>query len=437
MGIMLGSAWAYYELGWGGWWFWDPVENASLMPWLAGTALIHSAIVVEKRDALKRWTILLAILTFSLSLIGTFMVRSGIVTSVHSFAADPARGVFILALLLVITGGALTLYAVRAPSLKAANLFSPVSRETSLVLNNVFLVSITGGVFLGTFFSLFARETFGTDVSAGAPVFNFFFVPLMLLLMVVMSVGPMLAWKRGKLSAAIYRLRIALALAGGVCISALIVTQETWVFVPLGIAAWLFLSSMWVVLERVLSSDSIGSAWSRLMGLPRATYGMVVAHASIAIVTAGITVSAYGTQESVVMLKPGESSAIGGYEIRLISVTDQTGPNYTSKLGRFEVRTGGARLDEIIAERRTYPNPGSETTEAAIRPRFLGVLYVTLGRSHADGSWVVRAYYHPLIMWIWVGAFTMVLGGMLSLSDRRLRVGAPVRAKSLKTQPAE
>ncbi len=435
MGIMLGSAWAYYELGWGGWWFWDPVENVSLMPWLAGTALIHSAIVVEKRDALKRWTILLAILTFSLSLVGTFLVRSGVVTSVHAFAVDPERGVFILGILIVTTGGALMLYALRAADLKIANLFSPVSREASLVLNNVFLVSITGGVFLGTFISLIARETFGTDVSAGAPVFNFFFVPLMLGLMVFMSLGPILAWKRGNLTAALFRLRLAAVTAAGAGAAAIIMQQEPWSTLAIVISIWLLVGSMTTILERAMTpGGGAASLFSRLSSLPRATWGTAVAHAGIAITALGIAVSSYNSVETVMKLKPGQSLEIAGYELKLLSVNDERGANYTSKAARFELRSDGRVIDRMLSEKRNYPNPGSETTEAGIRPGIVGTLYVSLGRAYEDGSWAVRAYYHPLITWIWVGCVIMVVGGTLSLSDRRLRVGAPIRARS--TQPA-
>jgi cytochrome c-type biogenesis protein CcmF len=429
LGIMLGSAWAYYELGWGGWWFWDPVENASLMPWLAGTALIHSAIVVERRDALKRWTILLAILTFSLSLIGTFLVRSGVVTSVHSFAVDPERGVFILGILILTTGGALALYAFRAADLKMANLFSPISRESSLVLNNVFLVSITGGVFLGTFISLIARETFGTDVSAGAPVFNFFFVPLMLALMVFMAIGPVLAWKRGNIRSALYRLRAAGIAAAGMAASALIMHQEPWSMLALVISAWLLVGAFTTIFERALATGSSSTLMSRLQSLPRAVYGTAVAHAGMAITTIGIAVSAANSEETVMKMRPGQSMSLSGYELRLISVTDEQGANYLSKAARFEVRQGGVRTDDLLSEKRTYPNPGSETTEAGIIVGPFSNFYVSLGRSYEDGSWAVRAYHHPLIGWIWAGACIMVLGGALSLSDRRLRVGAPIRAR--------
>ena len=429
MGIMLGSAWAYYELGWGGWWFWDPVENASLMPWLAGTALIHSAIVVERRDALKRWTILLAILTFSLSLIGTFLVRSGVVTSVHSFAVDPERGVFILGILILTTGGALALYAFRAADLKMANLFSPISRESSLVLNNVFLVSITGGVFLGTFISLIAQETFGTEVSAGAPVFNFFFVPLMLALMAFMAIGPVLAWKRGNIKNALYRLRAAGIAAAGMAASGLIMQQEPWSMLALVIAAWLLVGSFTTIAERAFATGGSSTVLSRLQALPRAVYGTAFAHAGMAITTIGIAVSAAYSEETVVKMTPGQSFTLSGYELRLISVGDEKGSNYLSKAARFDVHLGGVKQDELLSEKRTYPNPGSETTEAGIIPGVFGNLYVSLGRSYEDGAWAVRAYYHPFIGWIWAGACVMVLGGALSLSDRRLRVGAPIRAR--------
>ena len=434
LGIMLGSLWAYYELGWGGWWFWDPVENASLMPWLAGTALLHSAIVVEKRDALKHWTILLAILTFTLSLIGTFLVRSGVISSVHSFASDPARGVFILGLLIATTGGALTLYAMRAPAMRLGNLFGFVSREASLVLNNVFLIAITGTVFWGTFYPLFVQVTVGTQLSLGAPWYNFFFVPLATLLMAAMAIGPFLSWKRGDLATALFRLKVAAVAAIGAIVGAIILGAG-WASIALGVAMWLFVGSLWVIVERLKSSANVASAWSRAAGLPRATWGTVVAHAGVAIVAFGIAGVTLWTEETVTLLKPGEQAKTGGYEVRLLSVTDAQGPNYTTKVGRFAISQGGTKIDEMIAERRNYPNPGSETTEAAIRVRPLGVLYVTLGQSHAGGAWTVRMYHHPLVVWIWGGAVIMVLGGMLSLSDRRLRVGAPRRATAL--APAE
>ena len=289
-------------------------------------------------------------------------------------------------------------------------------------------------MFLGTFISLIARETFGTDVSAGAPVFNFFFVPMMLGLMVFMALGPILAWKRGNLKAALFRLRAAGVAAAGAGASALIMQQEPWSMLALVISAWLLVGSMTTILEKAIPSGrDTGSLWQRLSSLPRATWGTSVAHAGIAITAIGIAVSATNSVETVVKLKPGQSFEIAGLELKMMSVTDEKGPNYVSKTARFELREGGDFIDEIISEKRTYPNPGSETTEAGIRPGLFGALYVSLGRSYEDGSWVVRAYYHPLIMWIWGGCLVMVLGGTLSLSDRRLRVGAPIRARKAQT----
>jgi cytochrome c-type biogenesis protein CcmF len=429
LGIMLGSAWAYYELGWGGWWFWDPVENASLMPWLAGTALIHSAIVVEKRDALKHWTILLAILTFSLSLIGTFLVRSGVISSVHSFATDPTRGVFILGLLLVTTGGALTLYAIRAPQMKLGNIFAPVSREGSLILNNILLVATTAGIFIGTFYPLFLQVTSGTQISVGPPFYNFFFVPLAITLMIAMTAAPFLSWKRGDLAQAFWRLKIALAAATGAGIAAAVIGTGSLAILAIAAAVWLFVGSLAVLGLRMGTNWS--TAWSRLSGLPRATWGMAIAHIGVAITAIGIAAVTSWTQETVALLKPGQTATVAHYDVRLLSVEDVNGPNYTSKLGRFAVSIGGAQIDELIAERRNYPNPGSDTVEAGLRVRMADVLYVTVGQSHPGGAWTIRLYRHPLVFWIWAGAVIMVIGGALSLSDRRLRIGAPRRAAAL------
>ena len=429
LGIMLGSAWAYYELGWGGWWFWDPVENASLMPWLAGTALIHSAIVVEKRDALKHWTILLAILTFTLSLIGTFLVRSGVISSVHSFATDPTRGVFILGLLVLTTGGALTLYAIRAPQMKLGNLFTAVSREGGLILNNILLVAITAVIFLGTFYPLFLQVTTGTQISVGPPFYNFFFVPLSIALMIAMAVGPFLSWKRGDLGQAVWRLKIAAVAAVGAGIAAAIIGTGSLAILAIAASAWLVVGSLAVIAGRMGSDWSV--AWARIGGLPRATWGMVIAHIGVAITALGIAAVVSWTEETVNLLKPGGSAKVGHYDVRLVAVEDVQGPNYTSKLGRFAVSFDGGEIEEIVAERRNYPNPGSDTTEAGLRVRLLDVLYVTIGQSHPGGAWTVRMYHHPLVFWIWGGSVIMVLGAAFSLSDRRLRIGAPRRAATL------
>ncbi len=429
MGIMLGSAWAYYELGWGGWWFWDPVENASLMPWLAGTALIHSAIVVEKRDALKHWTILLAILTFTLSLIGTFLVRSGVISSVHSFATDPTRGVFILGLLVLTTGGALTLYAIRAPQMKLGNLFAPVSREGGLILNNILLVAITALIFLGTFYPLFLQIMSGTQISVGPPYYNFFFVPFAIALMIAMAAGPLLSWKRGNLKQALWRLKVAAVAALGAGIAAAVIGTGSLAILAIAAAAWLFIGTLTVITQRIGGNWS--SAWARMSGLPRATWGMVIAHIGVAVTALGVAAVVSWTEETVTLLKPGEAAKVGHYDVRLLAVDDVQGPNYTSKTGRFAVSYDGAQIEEMIAERRNYPNPGSDTTEAGMRVRPLDVLYVTIGQSHPGGAWTVRMYHHPLVFWIWGGAIIMVIGGMLSLSDRRLRVGAPRRAATM------
>jgi len=408
------------------------------MPWLAGTALVHSAIVVEKRDALKRWTILLAIMTFSLSLIGTFLVRSGVITSVHAFATDPTRGVFILGLLLATTGGALALYAIRAPALKLGNLFAPVSRETSLILNNVFLVSITGVVFIGTFYPLFVSTTSDDRISVGPPFFNLFFVPVMLVLMVAMGLGPFLSWKRGNLREAMLRMRAAAVAALGVGVSVLWLSWAHGSFAAAGLAAatWLLVSSLTVVGQRLdIASGSLATIWQRAKGLPRSVYGLAVAHAGIAIVAAGIAGVSSWQSETVTQLNAGQTAMVGGYEVRLNAVAKANGPNYETIIGKFEISVGGSVIDEMIAERRFYPFPGSDTTEAAIRVRPLDILYVTLGEQAPTGAWTVRMYHHPLVAWIWTGCVIMVLGGVLSLSDRRLRVGAPRRAAAPVAMP--
>jgi cytochrome c-type biogenesis protein CcmF len=360
-----------------------------------------------------------------------------VISSVHSFASDPARGVFILGLLVATTGGALTLYALRAPKMKLGNLFGPVSRESSLILNNVFLMAITGMVFLGTFYPLFVQVTSGTQLSVGPPWFNAFFIPMALCLMIAMAVGPFLSWKRGNLVQALFRLKVAAAVAVGATLGAFLLKAGSIAALAIGTAAWLVIATLWVVIERIGLSSDIASAWSRAKGLPRATWGMVVAHLGVAVTALGITAVTVWTQETVTLLKPGEAARIADYEVRLMSVVDETGPNYTGKAGRFAVSIGGAKIDDMIAERRMYPNPGSETTEAAIRVRPLNVLYVTLGQDHPGGAWTVRMYHHPLVVWIWAGAVIMVLGGALSLSDRRLRVGAPRRVAARAPAPAE
>jgi len=431
VGIVLGSWWAYYELGWGGWWFWDPVENASLMPWIAGTALLHSAIVVEKRDALKSWTILLAILAFALSLIGTFLVRSGVLTSVHAFATDPARGLFILFLLVIIIGGALVLYAWRAPALKQGGLFAPVSREGGLVLNNLLLTAGLATVFLGTLYPLLLDAVGGGKISVGAPFFNATFVPLMVPMVAAMGVGPLLAWKRGDLAGALGRLKFAFAATVLVALAVWYVESDGPVLAVLGIglAAWLFFATLAELAGRIkLFAAPAAESWRRARGLPRATYGMTLAHAGLALVIAGMTGSAWYS-ENVLTMRVGDTARIAGFELTLETVDVTPGPNYDAERARFRARRGGQEVAVLEPERRFYPVQGMPTTEAAIRTTWRADLYAVIGEGDGQGAWTVRLYHNPLVAWMWFGATVMVVGGLVSLSDRRLRVGAPARRR--------
>ncbi|MEE9300210.1 MAG: heme lyase CcmF/NrfE family subunit [Alphaproteobacteria bacterium] len=433
-GVALGSWWAYYELGWGGYWFWDPVENASFMPWLLGTALLHSAIVCEKRGALKTWTVLLAILTFSLSLIGTFLVRSGVLTSVHAFATDPTRGVFILGFLVIVIGGSLGLYAWRAPSLKAGGLFQPVSREGSLLLNNLLLAVACGTVFVGTLYPLILDVMGGGKVSVGPPFFELTFVPIMVPLVLVVAVGPLLAWKRGELAAALARLGPAFlaAIAAGLVALALNDWKGGFAALGIGIAAWLFSGVVIELAFRLkLFRVPLLESLRRAMARPRAAYGMSLAHAGLALLVAGTVASGAWQGEAQQVMRPGDSVTVGGYEVTLREVESVNGPNYTAERARFEVARNGRFLAELYPERRRYRVGGRETTEAAIRTTWLADLYVVIGEPDGTGGFATRLYFNPLVPWIWIGAFVMVLGGGVSLSDRRHRVGVPERKAAL------
>ncbi|MEO3432499.1 heme lyase CcmF/NrfE family subunit [Inquilinus sp. CAU 1745] len=442
LGIALGSWWAYYELGWGGWWFWDPVENASFMPWLLGTALLHSAIVAEKRDALKSWTVLLAILTFGLSLLGTFLVRSGVLTSVHAFALDPERGVFILALLVVAIGGGLTLYAWRAPALKAGGLFAPISREGALVLNNLLLATATATVFIGTLYPLLLETLGGGRVSVGPPFFNSTFVPLMVPLVAAMAVGPLLAWKRADLMGALGRLKMAALMTAVIVMAALYLTVGGPVLALLGVAmaAWAFLGALAELADRIrLFRVPAAESLRRAKGLPRSAWGMTIAHAGLGIAIAGMTASTAFQSERIERLAPGDRLEIAGYEIEFEGVDQLRVANYLTEIGRFSVTDGdGDAVALLTPEKRWYPVAQMNTTEAAIHTNWLADLYVVLGEE-TEGGWTVRAYHHPLVPWIWIGCIIMVAGGATSLSDRRLRVGAPVRRRNASPapQPAE
>ncbi|GAB4123974.1 MAG: heme lyase CcmF/NrfE family subunit [Rhodothalassiaceae bacterium] len=439
LGIALGSWWAYYELGWGGWWFWDPVENASFMPWLAGTALVHSAIVVEKRDALKRWTVLLAILTFSLSLLGTFLVRSGVLTSVHAFAVDPERGVFILLLLGIAIGGALALYALRAGALEPGGLFRPASREGALVLNNVLLSIACAIVFVGTLYPLILDALTGDKVTVGPPFFEASFTPVMALLVLALGFGPLLAWKRGDLVRAAIRLRFALSLAAALAALAFVLWGAGPVMAFLGFAlgGWLIGAGLVDLVARSgLPATSPRQAFARLRGLPRATFAMILAHMGLGITIFGISASEAWTDETLTVLAIGETAEVGDYRFRLEGVEPVAGPNYTAIRARFAVSRNGREHAPLLPEQRSYSAPPMETTEAAIAPHIGGDLYAVIGDPTSDGRWSARLYFKPLVSWIWGGALVMALGGILSLSDRRLRIGAPRRTGSRPAAPA-
>jgi cytochrome c-type biogenesis protein CcmF len=435
LGIAMGSYWAYYELGWGGWWFWDPVENASLMPWLAGTALLHSLVVMEKRNALKVWTILLSILAFSLSLLGTFLVRSGVLTSVHAFANDPRRGVFILLILCVFIGGSLALYAWRASALKQGGLFAPISREGALVLNNLLLTTACATVFVGTLYPLALEVMTGDKISVGAPFFNLSFGPLFVPLMIAVPFGPLLAWKRGDLLGAAQRL-----IAAG--IGALIVVAVVWAwtiggatFAPLaiGLGAFVILGSLSDAVERIgLFRVPLSIALRRAGGLPRSAWGTMFAHAGVGIALIGIVCETTWNTEYIRSMRPGDTANVAGYTLKLDGLTPHQGPNYREVAALFSVSANGRLLDTMSPSKRSFTTRGSTTTEAALLTRGASQLYISLGDTAADGSIGVRIYHKPLVLLIWFGPVLMAFGGALSLSDRRLRVGAPKPAKSLR-----
>ncbi|WJR80777.1 heme lyase CcmF/NrfE family subunit [Bradyrhizobium sp. NP1] len=441
LGIAMGSYWAYYELGWGGWWFWDPVENASLMPWLAGTALLHSALVMEKRNALKVWTILLSILTFSLSLLGTFLVRSGVLTSVHAFATDPTRGVFILLILCLFIGGGLTLYAWRASALKQGGLFAPVSREGALVLNNLFLTTACATVLIGTLYPLALEVLTGEKISVGAPFFNLTFAPLFVPLLMAVPFGPMLAWKRGDLLGASQRL-----IAAG--ITALVAIALVWGFtrggpalapLAIGLAVFVIAGALSDLAERMaLFRAPFATALRRARGLPRSVWGTAFAHAGLGIALLGIVCETTWNSEYIATMKPNDVASVAGYALKLDGLTQRQGPNFREMVAQFSVSEDGQPLSVMTPSKRSFTTRGASTTEAALLTRGVSQLYISLGDIGSDGAIAVRIYHKPLVLLIWFGPVLMAFGGLLSLSDRRLRVGAPKPAKALRAlQPAE
>jgi cytochrome c-type biogenesis protein CcmF len=445
LGIAAGSYWAYYELGWGGWWYWDPVENASFMPWLLGTALLHSAVVVERRHALLSWTILLSILTFSLSLIGTFLVRSGVLTSVHAFAVDPQRGVFILAMIGLTTGGALTLFAIRAPKMRTGSTFAPVSRETGLTLNNFLLMIACLIVFLGTFYPL-ATELLSDDrVSVGPPYYKLTFAPVMTVLILVMVVGPMLRWKKDSLKEALSRLKIpaAIALLAFVLFMVLTGWEAVLACVGMGLAAWLIVGSLWILVKRLrLGEVRDSSLANSLRQIPKSVWSLVIAHTGMGIAVAGIVATSTWQSETILYMKRGGSTTIANYEVRLRDIVTGIGPNYAFERGDFDILRKGEIVKQMSSERRFYPVSESQTTEAGIWTSPLGNLYLAIGEQGEKNGWAVRLYYHPLVAWIWGGAIVMALGGAVSLTDRRFRRGYAEKTSdsetaSLHVQPAE
>lgn len=427
-GITLGSFWAYYELGWGGWWFWDPVENASLMPWLLGTALLHSAIVTEKRQALAGWTILLAILAFSLSLIGTFLVRSGILTSVHAFAVDPERGVFILGMIGLSTGGALGLFALRAPTLRSGALFSGVSREAGLTLNNLFLMAVTSVVFFGTFYPV-VMEALDQKVSVGPPYYNMVFSPLSVPLLLLVTVGPMLAWKRDSISTLAPKLKwVGLAtLIVFVVAGFLLGWSEVAAAFGFALGFWLIAGGTMALVKRWKGAAGFSTRLVRTT--PPAVIGMALAHAGLGVMVAGISAMSALSAEKILVMRPGESVDVGIISVKFVSLADVQGANYRAMQGRFEVTRGG-RVKTLYSERRIYPNSRNQTTEAGIDAGILGNSYIAIGdpqQGPAGDGLVVRSYWHPLVGWIWFGGLMMAMGGAASLADRRYRIGAATR----------
>ncbi|MEM0946562.1 MAG: heme lyase CcmF/NrfE family subunit [Pseudomonadota bacterium] len=438
IGIALGSWWAYYELGWGGFWFWDPVENASFMPWLLAAALLHSAIVVEKREALKSWTVLLAILAFGFSLIGAFIVRSGVLTSVHAFANDPDRGVWLLLITGVFMGGALTLFAGRANNLAAKGVFSPISREGALVANNVLLAVATFVVFIGTIWPLVAEMFFDRKLSVGPPFFDMTFTPFMVGLAVILPLGAVLPWKRARLARAMVPLWGVLALS--FALGALVWTLQTGrsILAPIGalLGAWLVLGALMDLWLRT-GRGGLASRLRRLKNLPRADWGKCVGHIGFGTTTFGVAALTAWTIEDIRIAQIGESWPVGRYEVTLADVAEVEGPNYVSTMAWIDVVERGRALETLTPEKRVYPVAGMPTTEAAINNGFTRDVYVVIGDPQIGGGWTVRTFIKPFANWIWAGAVIMALGGLLSLTDRRFRVAGGARKPVAPPVPAE
>jgi cytochrome c-type biogenesis protein CcmF len=425
LGIALGSWWAYRELGWGGWWFWDPVENASFMPWLAGTALIHSLAVAEKRGAFKAWTVLLALLTFSLSLLGTFLVRSGVLSSVHAFAVDPQRGAYILGFMVLVVGGSLALFAWRSPRMIVGGAFHWFSRESLLLANNVVLVASVAAVLLGTLYPLFIDALGLGKLSVGPPYFNAVFVPLIAPALFLMGIGPLVRWKGDQLPALAVRLKWALGIsaATGLLLPLTQEGYEPWAVLGLALSGWIALSVLIAFRERVRSAAQLAS-------LPRAFWGMHMAHLGLAIGVAGITMVVNYEREFDVRMNVGDRMEMAGYTVTFMGTRQVEGPNYRATRGTVIVKEDGEEQFTLHPEKRIYSVSGMVMTEAAVRPSAFSDLYVSLGEplNPEMTTWAVRLYHKPFINWLWLGAGLMVVGGLLAASDRRYRAAARARA---------
>jgi cytochrome c-type biogenesis protein CcmF len=440
IGIALGSWWAYYELGWGGWWFWDPVENASFMPWLLGTALIHSLAVTEKRGGFKVWTVLLAIVTFSLSLLGTFLVRSGVLTSVHAFATDPARGVFILGFLVVVIGASLALFAWRAPKVGLGGKFEFISRESALLANNLLLIVAAASVLLGTLYPLFLDALGLGKISVGPPYFDSVFVPLMAPAIFMMGVGPLAKWKQAELPDLAHRLKWALAVA---LVTAMLLpfTMGKWTpMIAFGLLLALWVAASGVVnlrqrVSRLRTANGLGTG-AQLRGLPRGYYGMLLAHAGVAVFIAGVTLVKGYEVEKDVRMQAGDNVEVGGYTFRLDGLVQVPGPNYEATRGLVSVLKNGKRVRTMFPEKRFYQVQQMPMTEAAIDAGFTRDLYVSLGEPVGNDAWVVRIYHKPFVDWIWGGAFLMALGGILAITDRRYRLARKAEREASSTVSA-
>ncbi len=425
VGIALGSWWAYYELGWGGWWFWDPVENASFMPWLVGTALIHSLAATEKRGVFKAWTVLLAVFTFSLSLLGTFLVRSGVLTSVHAFATDPERGVFILAFLAVVVGGSLMLYAWRAPDIRSLSKVDMMSREGALLVNNVLLVVTASSVLLGTLYPLVLDALDLGKLSVGPPYFNAVFIPLTMPLAALVGVGAMARWKRDSLRRLSKPLGVALVASAlaGVLLPVLLAPEfKASAILGVGLAFWIVFTGLAGLYERLQGK---ADKWAALRAVPRGFYGMIVAHLGIAVFIVGITLTSLYSTEKDIRLAPGQSFDMAGYDFLFQRIEDKSGPNFRANEGLFIVRYQDREVAELRTQKRLYNAGGMPMTEAGIDAGLWRDLYVSLGEPlDNSGAWSVRIYHKPFVRWIWLGALFMAFGGLLAAADRRYRLAA-------------